>query len=137
VPALLHPGRAAVAGGSELQVSAAELAASNPADLDEVGLDQVDSASADRAASVAPDVDDSAYPVWAVAPMVDLVFLAWAGEFPAGCHRDDFRAGCNPADSLVRKAADCSRAGFPDDSVDDNFVDDSANRRDSPDGWTI
>lgn len=113
----------------------------NPAGLDEAGLDAVDLAEAgsgqvdldaavwgNQAAQVGP------VPAGVVEPAGDPGCRAWAVGLVADCHRDEFPAG-NPADCLVRKADECSRDGYTEDEGDDNFADDSANRRDSPDGW--
>jgi Pentapeptide repeats (8 copies) len=118
-------------------------------DLDQADLDQVDldaPVSFDRVGSVG--LDDSEFPAWVAAPEAGPEFpgsvavptdgpacLVLAGEFPADCHRGDFLAGCIPADCPVRTADDCSPDRSPDDWGDDSFSDDSASRRDNPDGW--
>lgn len=93
------------------------------------------------AAPADPDLDDPPWVAGAddsdepVASMAGRVYQAWMVDM-ADCHRDDFPAGYNLAGCPVRTADDCSRDDCTEDEADDNFADGSANRRDSPDGWT-
>ena len=157
-PALIADPSAAAEGGSELQVLAEGLAALSPADsvpvdLDEADLAQVDSApvgldeaGTDGAGSDPVDLDAAAWgnqaaqvgpvPAGVVEPEDDPGCRVWAVGLAADCHRDEFPVG-NPADCLVRKADEYSRDGYTEDGEDDNFAGDTANPRDSPDGWPI
>jgi hypothetical protein len=154
-PALIADPLAAAEHGSESQVVAEGLAASDQvdlaqvdsdqADLDEAGLDEagLEEAGSDGAGSDQVDLDVSVWdnqaaqaglvPAWVVAPVADPACRAGMVGLVADCHRDEFPVG-NPADCLVRKADECTRGGHWEDEGDDNFADDSANRPDSPDG---